>query len=55
MIFEPGILTLAHSKGIKYLEDVNGDGHIDSKDLTLALAAKKSASNINAVPQNKGA
>lgn len=37
MIFEPGILDLAHSKGIKYLEDINGDGVIDSKDMRLAL------------------
>ena len=40
MIIEPGILDLAHSKGIKFLDDVNHDGKIDQADLTLALKAK---------------
>jgi hypothetical protein len=43
MIFEPGILNTAHSKGIKFLEDLNHDGRIDQQDLTAALAAKKAA------------
>ena len=43
-MIEPGIFDLAHSKGIKWLEDVNHDGNIDQKDLSLTLAAKKAAS-----------
>jgi hypothetical protein len=43
MIFEPGILDAAHSKGIKFLDDVNHDGKIDKTDLNMALAAKKAA------------
>jgi hypothetical protein len=43
MIFEPGILMAAHSKGIAYLDDLNHDGKIDKADLTAALAAKKAA------------
>ena len=42
MIIEPGILDLAHSKGVSYLEDINGDGKIDNTDLQLALKAKAS-------------
>ena len=49
MIIEPGILNSAHAKGIKYLGDMNGDGHIDQQDLTMALAAKKAA----AAPMDK--
>jgi hypothetical protein len=49
MIFEPGILDLAHKQGIKYLDDLNHDGVIDSKDLILAKAAKKAA----ALPSSK--
>ena len=43
-MIEPGIFDLAHSKGIKWLDDVNHDGNIDQKDLSLALSAKKAAS-----------
>ena len=39
-MIEPGILDLAHSKGIKFLSDMNGDGNIDKTDLSLALKAK---------------
>jgi hypothetical protein len=42
MIFEPGILDMAHKQGIKYLDDLNHDGKIDSKDLLLAKKALKS-------------
>jgi hypothetical protein len=42
-MIEPGIFAMAHSKGIGYLTDLNHDGNIDSKDLNLALAAKKAA------------
>ncbi len=45
MIFEPGILDMAHKQGIKFLEDINKDGSIDAKDLRLAKAAKAAASN----------
>jgi hypothetical protein len=40
MFFEPGILDLAHSKGIERLNDMNADQKIDSKDLALALKAR---------------
>ena len=46
MIFEPGILDLAHSKGIKFLDDVNHDGKIDNQDLKLALASKTKAGAV---------
>lgn len=48
---EPGILDLAHSKGIKYLGDLNGDQKIDQKDLTMALAAKaKTVASVAVAP-----
>jgi hypothetical protein len=37
----PGILDLAHSQGIEWLADMNGDGNIDQTDLDMALEAKK--------------
>lgn len=55
MIFEPGILDLAHSKGIKYLDDINKDGIIDGKDLKLAqveLASKTAVKTVNQGAQN---
>ena len=36
MFIEPGILDAAHSKGVKFLGDLNDDGRVDQKDLTLA-------------------
>jgi hypothetical protein len=47
MIFEPGILDLAHGKGIKFLDDVNKDGKIDRTDMNLALKAKSAAAQAS--------
>jgi hypothetical protein len=46
MIFEPGILDAAHGKGIKFLDDLNHDGKIDQKDLTMAIKAKSSVGQV---------
>jgi hypothetical protein len=40
VIIDPGIFDLAHSKGIGYLTDINGDGHINQADIDLTLKAK---------------
>jgi hypothetical protein len=44
MIIEPGILDLAHSKGIKFIDDVNHDGRIDKQDMNITLAKQAKAS-----------
>jgi hypothetical protein len=54
MFIEPGIFDLAHSKGIKFIEDVNGDGRIDRQDLTIALKQKAGASLNEASKVNQG-
>ena len=53
--FEPGIFNLAHSKGIQFLEDVDGNGRIDNADLKLALKAKAAAQGgTNVRPEHSG-
>jgi hypothetical protein len=52
-VIEPGILDAAHSKGIKFLGDMNHDGKIDGKDLNLALAAKAKAGTAADATVNK--
>lgn len=52
MIIEPGIFDLAHSKGIKFIDDVNHDGKIDRADLQFALKAKTAAGAAQPVEGN---
>lgn len=37
-MIEPGIFDLAHSKGIKFIEDINNDGNINKQDMNIILA-----------------
>lgn len=56
MIIEPGIFDLAHSKGIKFIEDVNHDGRIDKNDMNITLAkqAKAAQGGNNVRPEHSG-
>jgi hypothetical protein len=56
MFIEPGIFDLAHSKGIKFIEDVNHDGRIDKNDMNITLAkqAKAAQGGTNVRPEHSG-
>ena len=41
MLFDPGIMEAAKAKGIKFVDDVDGNGKIQQSDLDAAIAAKK--------------